>query len=312
MTILGQSTNIRKQVNPFETMTTQAYTQIEKDRASDWALYGFAAFTLVTIAGYATFGAHPELIARVPGAVGFYSRAFRFFAVTNIWLAFVVFALLLARSAGRRWIPAFVLLYSISLASELSGTITGMPFGEYRYSEVLTPMWLGHVPIVIPLSWFFMSVTCYAIARFLLPDTRARILRVLIASALLVSWDLSLDPAMSFATHYWMWGSTGAYYGMPWLNLFGWYVTGLALMTALYFLDADRWIASLSIRRIWIFFFANLALPMAMNAATGLWGAVISSILALGGVCILARRLAVAAQLEEVRRVDSGPPLRAA
>lgn len=272
-------------------MTTQANGHFEKDRSSDWSLNAFVLFTLVTIVGYATFGAHPELTARMPGAADVYSRAFRFFAVTNIWLAFAVFTLVLSRGVGSQWLPAFVVLYSMSLASELSGTITGMPFGEYRYNEVLSPMWLGHVPIVIPLSWFFMSVTCYAIARFLLPEDKARISRVLIASALLISWDLSLDPAMSYATHYWTWASSGAYFGMPWLNLFGWYVTGLALMTALYFLDADRWIASLSIRRIWIFFFANLALPIAINAAAGVWGAVISSILALGGVCILARRL---------------------
>jgi uncharacterized membrane protein len=48
-----------------------------------------------------------------------------------------------------------------------------------------------------------------------------------LASFVLLSWDLSLDPAMSYATRYWIWGSTGAYYGMPWLNLFGWYVTGI-------------------------------------------------------------------------------------
>jgi putative membrane protein len=293
-------------------MTTQANANIDKDSWSNGALYVFAAFTVVTIVGYSTFGVHPEWIANVPGAVGVYSRAFRFFAVSNIWLAFAAFAFVVSRRVGRQWLLAFLILYSTSLASELSGTITGLPFGDYRYNEILAPMWLGHVPIVIPLSWFFMSVTCYAIARSFLPAEKARVSRVLVASALLVSWDLSLDPAMSFATHYWMWGSTGAYYGMPWLNLFGWYVTGLALMAALYFVNADRWIALLSVRRMWIFFFANLALPIAMNAAAGLWGAVISSIVALAGVCILARRLAVSDALNEVRRLDRRPPLRAA
>ena len=293
-------------------MTTQANADIDKDSWSNGALYAFAAFTVFTIVGYSTFGVHPEWIATVPGAVSVYSRAFRFFAVSNIWLAFAAFAFVLSRRVGRQWLPAFLVLYSTSLASELSGTITGLPFGDYRYNEILAPMWLGHVPIVIPLSWFFMSVTCYAIARSFLPAEKARVSRVLVASALLVSWDLSLDPAMSFATHYWMWGSSGAYYGMPWLNLFGWYVTGLALMAALYFVNADRWIALLSVRRMWIFFLANLALPMAMNAAAGLWGAVISSIVALAGVCLLARRLAVADALNEVRRLEGGPPLRAA
>ena len=288
------------------------HIQIERGRWSDVALYALCAFTAVTVLGYATFGVNPELIAKVPGAASVYSQAFRFFALGNIWLAFLVFAVILTCRVGRRWLPSFLVLYSISLLSELSGTITGLPFGEYRYSEALDPMWLGHVPIVIPLSWFFMAVTSYGLARSVLGERNTRVFRVLIASALLVGWDLSLDPAMSFATHYWMWGSSGAYYGMPWLNLFGWYVTGLALMSALALLDSDRWIAWLSIRRLWIFYLANLALPLAMNALAGLWGAVISSVVAIGGILIIARRLAVASALDEVRRIDSGPPLRAA
>jgi uncharacterized membrane protein len=53
---------------------------------------------------------------------------------------------------------------------------------------------------------------------------------VLFATTLLVAWDLLLDPAMSRVTSYWIWGETGAYYGMPWMNLLGWGVTGLVLL----------------------------------------------------------------------------------
>ena len=55
---------------------------------------------------------------------------------------------------------------------------------------------------------------------------------------LLLAWDLALDPAMSYATRYWIWGDEGPYYGMPWLNLFGWYVTGVVLMAVLSLLPA--------------------------------------------------------------------------
>jgi putative membrane protein len=239
-------------------------------------LGALCVFTAVTLLGYATFGANPELLARAPQAAGIYSQAFRFFAVTNIWLAFGVLAFALARRAGARWIPAFLVLYAVSLSSELAGTMTGFPFGEYRYNEVLAPMWFGHVPIVIPLSWFFMAVPSYAIARSILPEAEKKYLRVIVASALLVSWDLSLDPAMSYATHYWIWGSTGSYYGMPWLNLVGWYVTGLALMAALSLLKSERWLVRLPTRWLLVFYLTNLALPTVMNAASGLWGAVIA------------------------------------
>ena len=56
---------------------------------------------------------------------------------------------------------------------------------------------------------------------------------ILLGTALLVAWDLLLDPAMSRVTSYWVWGEAGSYYGMPWSNLLGWGVTGLVLFIIL-------------------------------------------------------------------------------
>ena len=42
---------------------------------------------------------------------------------------------------------------------------------------------------------------------------------------------------MSFLTTYWVWTTPGEFYGMPWVNLAGWFGTGLVLMTALSILD---------------------------------------------------------------------------
>lgn len=261
------------------------------DGWSAGALYVLFAFTAVTLVGFATFGVNPSLLAKIPQAAGFYSLAFRFFAVTHVWLAWTVLAFFLTRHVGLRWIPAFVALYIVSLSSELSGTTTGLPFGEYSYSEMLNPMWFGHVPVVIPLSWFFMAVPSYALARYVLPRAGQKWSRVVLASAVLVSWDLSLDPAMSFATRYWIWGSSGAYYGMPWLNLLGWYVTGLALMTALAVTRADKWIEELPIRWLAAFYAVNLLLPIGMNAAAGLMGAVAAALVAIIATLIIARVL---------------------
>lgn len=245
------------------------------------------AFTAVALIGYATFGLNPSLLARFPGAVGFYSVSFPFFAQAQIWLAWLILAAFLSLHSGRRWIPAFLALYALSLGSELMGTTVGIPFGEYHYTEALGPKWFGHVPLVIPLSWFFMAIPSYALARAALPQRAAA--RVLMASLVLLSWDLALDPAMSRATAYWVWAEPGAYYGMPWLNLFGWYVTGLALMSALAVLRADRWIAALPLRWLAAYYGANLLLPLGMSVAAGLWGAVAATIVALAGSALVAR-----------------------
>jgi len=244
------------------------------------------AFTAVAVVGYATFGLNPGLLARVPQFAGFYSISFPFFAQAQVWLAWAVLALFLSMAVGSRWVVSFVVLYAISLGSELMGTTVGLPFGEYAYTAALGPRWFDHVPIVIPLSWFFMAIPSYAISRAAFPLSVGR--RVLMASLILLSWDLALDPAMSGATAYWVWAEPGAYYGMPWLNLFGWYVTGLALMAALVVVKTDAWISRLPITWLALFYGVNLFLPVGMSAAAGYWGAVAATLAALGGSAILA------------------------
>jgi putative membrane protein len=141
-------------------------------------------------------------------------------------LAVVVDAIFRNRRAA---LFALIAVYAVSLASELMGTGWGVPFGPYSYTSLLGPKWFELVPLLIPLSWFTMSWVCWTLAR----QHRSGVRAVLIATVLLVSWDLLLDPAMSKVTSYWVWGETGSYYGMPWTNLFGWGVTGLVLFVIL-------------------------------------------------------------------------------
>lgn len=263
------------------------------ERAARYALIALFAFTAVALAGFATFGTHPALLARHPGAAGFYGAAFTFFPRAQILVAGAALALFLAVHAGRRWLGAFALLYAISLLSELLGTTVGLPFGPYGYTDALGPKWFGHVPLLIPLSWFFMAIPSYALARLKpIPLGHRTGRRVLLASFVLLSWDLALDPAMSHATAYWVWGAPGPYYGMPLLNLFGWYATGLALMAALAATRADAWIARLPVRWLAGFYAANLLLPLGMIVAKGLWPAALLTVAALAAAALLARRTA--------------------
>lgn len=232
-------------------------------------------FTLIAIAGFATFGRHPELLERFPSVAWMYGHAFRLFASGQVWVAMIAIAFFLTRSVGSRWLASFAILYLVSLSSELTGTSTGFPFGDYEYTSLMQPQWFGRVPIVIPLSWFYMALASWAIAgRWV----RTRPGRILVGAAVLASWDLALDPAMSYATRYWTWGVEGGYYGMPLVNLLGWFATGLILMTALAALRTDRWVDALPFPWIASFYLANLVLPIGMNAAAGLWGAVALSL----------------------------------
>jgi uncharacterized membrane protein len=265
-----------------------ASTRLE--RVGLWVL---AAFTALSVVGFASFGLRPQLLLHLPGwAASFYGTAFRFFAVGQVWLAMAVFGAVLVYRSGWRWVPAFVALYVISLSAELLGTTRGIPFGEYGYSALLDPMWAGHVPVIIPLSWFYMAIPSFALAMLAFPGRGRWLARVGLASLVLLGWDLALDPAMSYATPYWVWAGTGPYYGMPWLNLFGWYVTGIALMGALVALGADGWIRELPLGWLAGFYLVNLLLPMGMNVAAGLWVAVAATVVVLGSTVGLAVRWA--------------------
>jgi putative membrane protein len=255
--------------------------------------------TVAALAGYTTFRLRPDLLSTIPGAIPVYAAAFTVFARTQIALAFAALAFFLWRHAGTRWLSAFAAIYAISLASELLGTTVGLPFGPYQYTEALGIRWFGHVPVLIPMSWFFMAIPSYALARSATASSTAgsdgrthRIRRIALASLLLLTWDLSLDPAMSTATRYWVWGSDGAYYGMPLLNLAGWYITGLALMAALSALRADGWLRDVPRRWLTIFYGVNLLLPIGMSIASGMWAVALVTGIALAVCGVLIERWA--------------------
>ena len=258
-----------------------------------WGLAAVAAVSLASLAGFAVFGMHPELLNRVPGAAAVYGAMFVIAPRAQIVLAFGALALVLSLRTGARWLPAFGAVYAVSLASELAGTTVGLPFGPYHYSDGLGLKLFGHVPALIPASWFFMALPSYAIAARRFPDSAPA--RVFFASLILLTWDLSLDPAMSLVTKYWIWGTEGPYYGMPLLNLVGWYVTGLALMETLRLLRADAWLRDVPLGWLSAFYAANLILPIGMSLVAGLWGAVAASIAALGVCVVIARAPRVAA-----------------
>jgi len=195
-----------------------------------WLLLAIqAAIVVASLLGYGIFTARPDLLLKVDPQAQFFTWAFHGFAVGNMLfggLAVLAEALLRDRV---RALWAFLLVYTISLGSELLGTTYGVPFGAYSYTALLGVKWFDRVPALIPLSWFTMGWACWILARRVASGVGA----VLLSTALLVAWDLLLDPAMSRVTSYWVWGDTGSYYGMPWINLIGWGITGWVLLFAL-------------------------------------------------------------------------------
>lgn len=167
----------------------------------------------------------------------------------------------------------------LSLGSELLGTSTGFPFGHYSYLSGLGYKIAGLVPFTIPLSWFYVGLVSYLIARAGLEvDKKPSLLRHMGAIALgalaLTSWDFVLDPAMSqTALPFWYWQQPGAFFGMPYQNFIGWFGTGALFMTVAAVLwknmslNLDRSHLSVPL----VVYLSNFAFAAVMSCAAGFW-----------------------------------------
>ena len=158
--------------------------------------------------------------------------------VVYMLLATAAVSLYAYRTLGLwHWLSFMLPAISISLGSELLGTSTGFPFGEYRYLSGLGYKIAGLVPFTIPLSWFYLGFSAYIIAlaglkRREISSWLCQLGAILCGSLCLTSWDFVLDPAMSQAPiPFWIWEQPGAFFGMPYVNFAGWMGTGIVFMT---------------------------------------------------------------------------------
>ncbi|MEM7594265.1 MAG: gamma-carotene 1'-hydroxylase CruF [Cyanobacteria bacterium P01_A01_bin.83] len=158
--------------------------------------------------------------------------------VVYMLLATAAVALYAYRTLGLwHWLSFMIPAICLSLGSELLGTSTGFPFGEYRYLSGLGYKIAGLVPFTIPLSWFYLGFSAYIIAlaglkRLEISNWLCQLGAILCGSLCLTSWDFVLDPAMSQApVPFWIWDQPGAFYGMPYQNFAGWMGTGIIFMS---------------------------------------------------------------------------------
>src|ERR1700726_4857577 len=136
-----------------------------------------------------------------------------------------------ASTYGWRGILFFlVVCLGVSNAFENLSILTGFPFGWYHYSDAMGPK-LFLVPLLIGPGYFGVGYLSWTLARAILGDDDTRLAGLLsfappaIASFIMVSWDLTIDPMMSTITGSWVWHYGGSYFGVPVSNFLGWYLT---------------------------------------------------------------------------------------
>ncbi len=155
----------------------------------------------------------------------------------------------------------------IGFAVEAAGVRIGLPFGEYVYTGVLRPQVLG-VPAVMGFAW--MALVAFA-CDFAWRLRLAPWVAVVCAAGLTTATDLVINPLAANILGYWSWSRGGAYYGIPFSNFAGWFVTALVACPML----GERgrpnpWAAFVGVAIVLFFSLIALANSLFMVALVGL------------------------------------------
>ncbi len=124
---------------------------------------------------------------------------------------------------------ALVVLPSAFLV-ELVGVTVGLPFGPYHYTNALVPSVVGRVPAPITFAWLMIALGTLATATWMIPPTRHAIV-VPFAALLATGLDACLEPTAYHVKAYWLWESSGQYYGVPARNFAAWLIVAATINT---------------------------------------------------------------------------------
>ncbi len=164
-----------------------------------------------------------------------------------------------ARRYGWRGILGyFVIALVVTNVFEAMSILTGFPFGAYHHTASMGPQ-IFHVPLIVGPIFAVAGYLGWAIAGVLLGDVfndsqRGVLLaKPVIAAFITTSWDLCVDPIGGTINRDWVWADGGGYFGVGWLNFFGWMLT--------------LWV----IFQVFALFLARRGPPLPLTASTGYW-----------------------------------------
>jgi putative membrane protein len=123
-----------------------------------------------------------------------------------------------------------VITLIVSGIMENLSILTGFPFGHYYYTDALGPK-ITLVPILIFPSYIAFGYLAWVLSILIVGGVRrgstifTTVAVPLVASFMMVAWDLSLDPIASTINQTWIWTQGGGYFGVPISNFLGWSLT---------------------------------------------------------------------------------------
>lgn len=189
---------------------------------------------LATMAGWVLI-----LIATPIGLWTVEASIFPFLATLGVLAQMgATFSALSLEWSARRILATTGVVFAFTWLVEFLGVTSGIPFGKYSYTAVMQPQ-IGGVPALIPLAWMMMLAPAWGVSQAILGRVQERmkgwywLLFAAVSGAAFTAWDLYLDPQM-VARGLWAWEPTSGatYFGIPWANYLGWWLTS-SLLTLL-------------------------------------------------------------------------------
>ncbi len=135
-------------------------------------------------------------------------------------------------------LPFFLLLllgFVVSFIIEYLGVNHGWIFGRYHYTDAACPLPNpGGVPLCYPLAWSGLIYAGFWTILLWNSPTGEHITlswAVIFSTAAIVTViDFILDP-VAVDEDRWIWHHPGKYYGIPWTNFAGWFLTVVIILT---------------------------------------------------------------------------------
>jgi uncharacterized membrane protein len=122
-------------------------------------------------------------------------------------------------------------------AAHALGEITDMPFGPFVFGPEAGPKLFKTLPWAVPLLWVFAILNSRGVARLILRPWRKTktygFWVIGFTTALVMLFDLALDPFAARVKHYWLWTPTKfpvTWQGAPLVNFLGWAALSLLIL----------------------------------------------------------------------------------
>ena len=133
----------------------------------------------------------------------------------------------------KKSISLIVILSIYALLIETIAIITGFPYSNFSYTNLIGFKILGYTPYTLPFAYVPLFIGCFYMASII----KMNKWKIIILSTLMVLVaDMVLDPA-AVALKFWVYESQGFFYGVPLMNFLGWILTGfLSSLITMYFL----------------------------------------------------------------------------